>query len=222
MSSHSATIDPDLLQARIRDILEAGRFLDARGWAPATAGNYSVRLDRAHLAITVSGCAKGQLGDDDVMLVGFDGTALTPDKKSSAETLLHCQLMADFPAIGAVLHTHSVASTVLTMADAGRRAVTLAGYELLKALEGFDTHCAEAIIPIFENSQDMNLLARQVRAHLAAHPPSAPVGNGRVAGYLIRGHGLYTWGTTMSAARRHVEALEFLFACELERLRLAR
>jgi methylthioribulose-1-phosphate dehydratase len=35
-------------------------------------------------------------------------------------------------------------------------------------------------------------------------------------GYLIRGHGLYTWGPRMADALRHVEAFEFLFECELK------
>jgi methylthioribulose-1-phosphate dehydratase len=35
-------------------------------------------------------------------------------------------------------------------------------------------------------------------------------------GYLIRGHGLYTWGARMSDALRQIEAFEFLFECELK------
>ncbi|MET1163044.1 MAG: class II aldolase/adducin family protein, partial [Pseudoxanthomonas sp.] len=34
--------------------------------------------------------------------------------------------------------------------------------------------------------------------------------------YLIDGHGLYAWGRDMAEARRHLEAFEFLFHCELE------
>ncbi|MCO1980156.1 methylthioribulose-1-phosphate dehydratase, partial [Pseudomonas aeruginosa] len=41
-------------------------------------------------------------------------------------------------------------------------------------------------------------------------------------GYLIRGHGLYTWGARMSDALRQVEAFEFLFECELKVLSLSR
>jgi methylthioribulose-1-phosphate dehydratase len=39
-------------------------------------------------------------------------------------------------------------------------------------------------------------------------------------GYLIEGHGLYTWGRDMAEAERHVEAFEFLLACELDLRRL--
>ena len=37
-----------------------------------------------------------------------------------------------------------------------------------------------------------------------------------IPGYLIRGHGLYTWGPRMEDALRQVEAFEFLFECELK------
>ena len=39
-------------------------------------------------------------------------------------------------------------------------------------------------------------------------------------GYLIEGHGIYTWGDTMDDARRHLDAFEFLLNCELEMRKL--
>ncbi|MDR5106194.1 class II aldolase/adducin family protein, partial [Salmonella enterica subsp. enterica serovar Derby] len=36
-------------------------------------------------------------------------------------------------------------------------------------------------------------------------------------GFLVRGHGLYCWGSQVAEARRHLEGLEFLFQCELQR-----
>jgi len=39
-------------------------------------------------------------------------------------------------------------------------------------------------------------------------------------GVLIRGHGLYAVGKNIAEVRRHLEALEFLFSCELERLKI--
>ena len=39
-------------------------------------------------------------------------------------------------------------------------------------------------------------------------------------GVLIRGHGLYAMGNSVAETRRHIEGLEFLFACELERIKL--
>jgi len=221
--SHSPD-DADLFAARARDIIDAGRFLDQHGWAPATAGNYSARLGGERIAITVSGCHKGHLTPQDVMTIDLTGKPIASSLKSSAETLLHVQLMADFPAIGAVLHTHSVASTVLSMVDPQRRQIEFAGYELVKVFDGYHTHETTAVVPIFDNSQDMTRLSAEVRAYLRQHPPNlgAPKGVAGIPGYLIRGHGVYTWGADMAAAKRHVEGLEFLFACELERVRIGR
>ena len=194
-------------------IIEAGRRLDRLGWVPATAGNFSVRLDARRLAVTVSGRHKGFLTPDDVMVVDLDGVAEDVAKRSSAETLLHCGIYRRFPEAGAVLHAHSVPNTVLSQL-AGNRLV-LAGYELLKAFPGLPTHSAEVAVPVVDNDQDIPRMARGLEAMwdvLTAIPP----------GYLIRGHGCYVWATDMPGALMRLEALEFMLACELERRRAAR
>jgi methylthioribulose-1-phosphate dehydratase len=62
---------------------------------------------------------------------------------------------------------------------------------------------------VFENSQDIPALAREVERRLQDEPA-----------YLIRGHGAYAWGKDMDEAERVVEALEHLLSCEIEALRL--
>lgn len=190
-----------------REIIEAGRFLYGRGWSPATSSNYSARLSADQALLTVSGKHKGQLGEDDVLATDLDGISLEPGKKPSAETLLHTQLYRWQPGIGAVLHTHSVNATVLsrlTLSDS----LVFADYELQKAFSGVTTHESQVEVPIFDNDQDIARLAAKVQPWLDAHPDCV--------GYLIRGHGLYTWGPRMSDALRQVEAFEFLFECELK------
>ena len=76
---------------------------------------------------------------------------------------------------------------------------------MLKGLDGVDTHEAEVFVPVVENSQDMHALSTRV-VELLAEWPSAN-------GFLIGGHGLYTWSRTIEDARRHVEIFEFLFEC---------
>jgi len=193
-------------------IVEAGRRLDRRGLAPATAGNYSLRLDDGSIAITVSGAHKGRLGADQVMRVSAGGASLD-GKKPSAETLLHCLVYALDASAGAVLHTHSIAGTVLSMALADADAIVLAGYELLKVFPGLATHEAGVAVPLVDNSQDMASLAEKLRPLLAARSPMLPA-------FYIRGHGLYAWGPTIAAAENVVEASEFLIACEWEALKL--
>ena len=192
-------------------IVEAGRFLYQQGWSPATSSNYSARIDAEHIAITVSGRHKGQLGAGDVMVVDLAGRPVQSDCRSSAETRLHTVLYEVFPEVGAVLHTHSVKATVLSRLLEPGQPLSLEGYELQKAFTGVDTHESVLTVPVFDNTQDIDALAEQTRAWFQEHPEQP--------GYLIRGHGLYTWGKTMADCLRHVEAFEFLFECELETMR---
>lgn len=186
-------------------LVRAGAYLFSRGWVPATSGNFSARLPGDEFAITVSGRHKGHLTSDDIMRVDGDGQPVATDKRPSAETLLHTQLYACYPQAGAVLHTHSRNATLLSRKVKGT--LVLEGYELLKAFRGVDTHEATVVVPVFPNDQDIPRLATQVEAWLATHP--------HTWGYLIAGHGLYTWGVDMEETLRHLEAFEFLFDCEL-------
>ena len=187
-----------------------GRFAAARGWVPATAGNFSVRLDVRHAVITRSGIDKGNLGVDDVAVVPLAGPI---PAGLSAETPLHLARYRADAAIGAVVHVHTVAATVLSRADLGRGAVRFADLEMQKALLGVTTHASIVDLPIFGNDQDTAALADRIEQRLGASS---------VPAYLLAGHGLYAWGATMSDARRHLEGLEFLLACTLEERRLQR
>lgn len=203
------SVPPEVAEA----IIEAGRRLDRFGWVPATAGNFSMRLDERRLAVTVSGRHKGFLTADDVMVVDLDGVAEDPTKRSSAETLLHCGIYRRFPQIGAVLHAHSVPNTVLSLGLGN--GITLTGYELLKAFPGLPARNAAVTVPVVDNDQDISRMARGLEAlwtHMTAIPP----------GYLIRGHGCYVWAADMPGALMRLEALEFMLACELERRGAAR
>jgi len=195
-----------------QSIVDAGRFLYDRGWSPATSSNYSARIDSDHIAITVSGRHKGQLAAGDVMVVDLNGNPVQSNCKSSAETLLHTVLYQVFPDAGAVLHTHSVKATVLSRLIPPGKSLELEGYELQKAFAGVTSHEGRLSIPVFDNTQDIPALAEQTGEWFRAHPEQP--------GYLIRGHGLYTWGATMADCLRHVEAFEFLFECELETMRV--
>ncbi len=199
--------DASRLSALATEIAGNVRELAAAGWTPATSSNFSLRLDDRHAAITVSGRDKGRLTEDDIMVVDLDGRAVATDRRPSAETLLHTELYRRFADVGCVLHTHSPVQTIASRLFAGAGHIRLEGYELLKAFSGNRTHEAAIDVPVFANTQDMRVLAAQVDVLLDAGP---------MWGYLIDGHGLYAWGADMAEARRHLEAFEFLFHCELE------
>ena len=185
-----------------------GRRFYARGWALGTSGNFSAVLSRTplRLAITASGTSKRELGpghilrcDDRGRVIGRASGRKPP--RPSAETLLHIEITRR--GAGAVLHTHSVWSTMLSDRYAPEGGLSIEGYEMLKGLTGVASHEHREWIPILENDQDMGRLSavvgRTLDAHAAAHA------------FLLRRHGLYTWGDTIAEAERHVEILEFLF-----------
>ena len=203
--------DPRRLAERAREIVDNTRELSALGWTPATSSNFSMRLDARLTAITVSGRDKGKLTEADIMVVDGDGKAVGTDQRPSAETLLHTQLYRRFPDVNVVLHTHSHNQTVASRLFAPQGHVLVEGFELQKAFAGSSTHEGTLDIPVLPNSQDIPALAAKVERLTYAGP---------LWGYLIDGHGMYAWGRDMPEARRHLEAFEFLLACELDLRRL--
>ena len=207
-----STIPANLFEQRADAIADAARELSALGWTPATSSNFSMRIDATHAAITISGKHKGRLGRDDIMLIDLDGHAVGTEARPSAETALHTQVYRRWPDMQAVLHTHSRTQSVASRLFAGEGMIRLRGWELQKAITGYHTHESVLEIPVFPNTQHMPELVAQVDAWLDAGKP--------LHAYLIDGHGIYTWGRDMAETRRHLEALEFLLACELDLIKL--
>ena len=215
IASHLPAADSPQRRSVSDELCEVVRQIHAQGWCQGTGGNFSVCLGREplRLLITQSGRDKRRIGPDDLVLVDGKGRAVDGEQgKPSGETRLHCTIAAKTGA-SSVLHTHSVAATLLGehFLDAGGLAIT--GYEMLKGLTGIETHEASVRVPVLANDQNMPRFGRRVDELLDAQPG--------LHGFLIGGHGLYTWGATVAEAQRHVEIFEFLFECVARRVRFA-
>lgn len=191
----------------------AGGF-HARGWVLGTSGNLSAVVSRKPLclAMSPSGFDKGELLPEQFLMVDEQARAIgdlaaTP----SAESLLHLRVVKERGA-GCVLHTHSIWSTMLSDLHGDAGGLAIEGYEMLKGLAGVTTHDHAEWLPILENSQDMTALADRVSDVLTENP--------KAHGFLLRRHGLYSWGDDLPQAKRHVEILEFLLEA-VGRTRLA-
>ncbi len=184
-------------------LAEVSRQCYARGWALGTSGNFSavVSRDPLRLAITASGVDKGTLSAGEIVEIDGDGKVMAEAGRPSAEASLHLAIVRTRGA-GAVLHTHSIWSTILSDA-ATENGLALQGYEMLKGLDGVGTHDHREWLPILDNTQDWAAAVPQVEAILTEYP--------QAHGFLIRRHGLYTWGRDLAEAKRQVESLEFLF-----------
>lgn len=184
-----------------RLLCDVGVDFYRRGWVLGTSGNFSAVAGSERLAITASGADKGALTPEQILLIDSQGAVLSGRGKPSDETKLHLAVVRARGA-GAVLHTHSVWSTLLSEAHAAEGRLVIKGFEMLKGLAGVKTHEHEEFLPIIENSQDMDALAGALENALRSYP--------ECHGVLLRRHGLYTWGRDLNEAKRHVEILEFL------------
>jgi methylthioribulose-1-phosphate dehydratase len=184
-------------------LAELGRNFYARGWALGTSGNYSAVVSRDPLRITITptGVDKGNLTPEQFVRIDANGTVKEGRGQPSAETALHLVVIRVRGA-GAVFHTHSVWSTIVSDVHAACGGLWIEGYEMLKGLQGVRSHAHREWLPIIENDQDMPKLAGVIEALLKERPEAH--------GFLLRGHGLYTWGEDPAEAKRHLEILEFL------------
>jgi methylthioribulose-1-phosphate dehydratase len=191
------------LSAVAAELADVGRGFYARGWVLGTSGNFSAVVSREplRLAITSSGVDKGTLSTDDILLIDGEGKVLEGKGRPSAETLLHLGVVK-LRGAGAVLHTHSVWSNIISDACFGEGGVKIEGHEMLKGLSGVETHEHSEWLPIIDNSQDMAALAAEATRLLERNPNSH--------GFLLRRHGLYTWGRDLAEGKRHIEIIEFL------------
>jgi methylthioribulose-1-phosphate dehydratase len=197
-------------QKAAEELCRYGRILYGNNWSPATSSNYSVRLNDDVCALTSSGKHKGELTPGDILAVNMQGEPLS-EGKPSAETGLHTQLYRRDNHIGAVLHTHS--PTVVLLSQIWKDdALSMTGWELQKAFAGETTHEGTVTFPIFPNDQDIDRLAGQVEQYMQQH--------GQGHAYLIRGHGVYTWGKDLAECYRHLEAIEHLLGYQLELLKI--
>ena len=184
-------------------LAEIGRGFYARGWVLGTSGNFSAVISQRplRLAITSTGLDKGTLTRRQFLEIDETANVVRGKGRPSAEALLHLAIVRGLPA-GAVLHTHSVWSSLLSGTQARHGGIVLEGYEMLKGLSGVQTHRHREWLPILANSQDMVELAERVSSTLREAPG--------IHGFLLQQHGLYTWGENPAEAKRHVEILEFL------------
>ncbi|HKI02993.1 MAG TPA: methylthioribulose 1-phosphate dehydratase [Thermoanaerobaculia bacterium] len=186
-------------------LADAARLFYDRGWMHGTAGNLSLRLPDGSFWVTASGKAKGRLTVEDFLRIAPGGEVLErgrPDDRPSAETSLHAALYRLFPEAGACFHVHSIAGNVAARLTEGGD-LALPPLEMLKGL-GVWEQDPEIALPVFPNHLHVPRIAEEVLARFAAAPP-------RVPGFLIRDHGLTTWGPDSGAALNHTELFEYIF-----------
>jgi L-fuculose-phosphate aldolase len=118
------TGDVDQVRA---DIVRVARLLRARGLAIGTSGNVGARLPDGRIAITPSTMEYDEMTEDDVVLVGPDGSPSEGRHRPSSEVRIHVEILAARPDVNGVVHTHSPFATTFATA---RRSVPAVHYIL--------------------------------------------------------------------------------------------
>lgn len=189
-----------------QQLVQTIRFLHQKGWAPATSSNYSFRLpEENYVNISSSGVDKGDFTEEHLMQVDLEGRPINDHRKPSAETLLHTMIYQNRMEVGCILHTHTIYNTVLSAIFEKEKNIRLEGFEILKGLSGIRTHDTFVDLPVFPNSQNIPALSALILDYWKEHP--------HMKGFLLAGHGLYTWGKDVPEAKRHIEVFEFLLEC---------
>jgi ribulose-5-phosphate 4-epimerase/fuculose-1-phosphate aldolase len=96
------------------EICRIGQSLFERGYAHATAGNISARLDDGSFLITPTDACLGFLDPTRLAHVGADGVQRGGDRASKT-LALHRRIYAAAPEARCVIHTHSTHLVALTL-----------------------------------------------------------------------------------------------------------
>lgn len=103
------------VQTACRNVCEIGHEMWQRGFVGATEGNLSIRIDENQILCTPSGLCKGQLCEDDLVIIDNGGNSLN-GKTPSSEIKMHVRIYAKRSDCMAIVHAHPITATALALA----------------------------------------------------------------------------------------------------------
>ena len=170
-------------------IVETARLLTNKGYLMATGGNLSVRITgQAVFAITPSNYDYLKMLPEDICILDFKLNMLEGARKPSVESGMHAAIYQARPDVNAIVHTHQVYASALTLIHAPIPALFDEQTRFLGR--------SVKIIPYAPSGTGLlaNTIARNVRDHNNA--------------YMMQNHGALVFGTDMERAVHNVEILE--------------
>ena len=170
-------------------IVETARQLTNKGYLMATGGNLSVRIAGQQVfAITPSNYDYLKMLPEDICVLDFKLNSLDGTRKPSVESGMHAAIYKARPDVNAVIHTHQVYASALTLIRTPIPA-------LFDEQTRFLGRRVE-IIPYAPSGTGMlaSTIARHIRDHNNA--------------YMMQNHGALVFGNDMERAVHNVEILE--------------
>jgi ribulose-5-phosphate 4-epimerase/fuculose-1-phosphate aldolase len=170
-------------------IVQTAQQLTQKGYLMATGGNLSVRIaGQSALAITPSNYDYMKMLPEDICILDFALNVLEGQRKPSVESGMHAAIYRVRPDVNAIVHTHQVYASALTLI---RTPIPSLFDEQSRFLGR-----SVKIIPYAPSGTGMlaNTISRHIRDHNNA--------------YMLQNHGALVFGHDMERAVHNVEILE--------------
>jgi L-ribulose-5-phosphate 4-epimerase len=170
-------------------IVTTAQVLTHHGYLMATGGNLSVRLpNQAGYAITPSNIDYLQMKPEEICILDFSHNILEGSLPPSVEAGMHAAIYEVRPDVHAIIHTHQVYTSALTLIQAPIPT-------LFDEQARFLGRSVE-IIPYGPSGTDMlkKIVAKHVKNHNNA--------------FMMKNHGALVFGHDMERAVHNVEILE--------------
>jgi L-ribulose-5-phosphate 4-epimerase len=190
---------PVAARAMREAVCYANIALFRRGLARFTFGNASA-VDRklGLIAIKPSGMPYDELTPDKLVVTDLQGTVLEGSLRPSSDIATHAALYRAFPAIGGVVHTHSMFATVFAQA---RREIPCLGTTHADCFHGAVPVTKPLTTAEIATDYELNTGLSIVRRFRALDPAAMPA-------VLVAGHASFCWGPTTLTALENATYLE--------------
>jgi len=216
----TARTDRPLMQRDVRTpeeakqlICDLGALFYRLGWVTGTGGGMSIACGE-RIFMAPSGVQKEHITPDTIYELDREGHVVAGPPGELGLKVSECRplFMAAYRlrGAGAVLHSHSLHAMLASLLF--DRHFEITHIEMLKGMAGVgytDRHR----VPIIENTPREHQLEQAITQAIADAPEHTHA-------VLVRRHGVYVWGDTWLAAKRHAECYDYLFQAAVEMHRL--
>ncbi|ETK91121.1 2,3-diketo-5-methylthio-1-phosphopentane phosphatase [Phytophthora nicotianae] len=198
-------------------VCELCRLYYTTEWMTGTGGAMSLRHGE-RIYVTPSGVPKERLQPEDLYVLDLDCSILSspkPKPGKKAPKLSDCApLFLNAHKIrkaGVVLHSHGITCNLAAALCDGKSEFRISHQEMIKGITGHG-YADTLVVPVIDNAPKESALAEPIARTMEEYPNTSAV--------LVRRHGLFVWGDSWEAAKRHAECLHYLFEAAIEMRKL--
>ncbi|GMF10296.1 unnamed protein product [Phytophthora lilii] len=213
-ASHATLVDANECRALVCELC---RLYYTTEWMTGTGGAMSLRHGE-RIYVTPSGVPKERLQPEDLYVLDMDGGILSSPKAKpgkKAPKLSDCApLFLNAHKIrkaAVVLHSHGITCNLAAALCDGKSEFRISHQEMIKGITGHG-YADTLVVPVIDNAPKESALADPIARTMEAYPNTSAV--------LVRRHGLFVWGDSWEAAKRHAECLHYLFEAAIEMRKL--